>query len=245
MRTLIERVLLPAYLAVLLVLILAARAVAAAETPAEEDEVVLELVFVHHVDMGMHEQDIFIEHDPDSGRVYRATREDLDPESPLFRVARPVRHEPFDLRQKGPYRNGGALNLKLGQWLSGSGDGEYRCEDGTGRIDVRFRSLVPDGVYTMWHWFVSIPPTVPFNGIYGVPLGDRDGSQSVFRADRRGDVRYVREFQPCLQLSGEHLASALAINWHSDGQTHGPLPGELSVDSHRHLLLFLPRRSGL
>jgi hypothetical protein len=205
----------------------------------------LDLNFVYHVDMDMHEQDVFIEREPGSGQVWRATKADQDWNAPLYRVATAVEHAPFDPEAVGPYPKGEALGLTLGEWYAGRGKGSYSCKDGQGHIDVEFTKLVEDGVYTMWHWFVSMPPTTPFIGTYDLPMGARDGSQSVFRTDGEGNARFVRDFTPCLQMSGEHLAGALAVTLHSDGKTWGPLPGEFSTDSHVQMFLLLPKRSGL
>ena len=39
--------------------------------------------------------------------------------------------------------------------------------------------------------------------------------------------------------------SGLAIAYHSDAKTYGPLPGEFGSNSHIHLYLGLPKRSGI
>jgi hypothetical protein len=55
----------------------------------------------------------------------------------------------------------------------------------------------------------------------------------------------VKEFTPCLQLTGEHLASSLAVAWHSNDKTYGALPGEFATNSHIQLFMSLPKRSGI
>lgn len=97
----------------------------------------------------------------------------------------------------------------------------------------------------MWHYFIAWPPTDPFIGTYDLPVGARDGSESVFQADGQGQAVVKRTFKPCLQLTGEHLAAGLAIAWHSDGKTYGPLPGKFSTKSHVHMYTDLPKRSGI
>ena len=132
-----------------------------------------------------------------------------------------------------------------GRFPEAQGEGRYRCEDGAGELRVEFAKLVPNGVYTMWHAFMAWPPTEPFIGTYDLPIGARDGSASVFVADARGNATLVRRFKPCLQLTGEHLAAELAVGWHSDRETSGPLPGEFATKSHIHMYTGLPKRSGL
>ncbi|MGI9434018.1 MAG: hypothetical protein ACR2Q4_04175, partial [Geminicoccaceae bacterium] len=100
-------------------------------------------------------------------------------------------------------------------------------------------------VYTMWHDFMAWPPTEPFNGTYDLPLGARDGSENAFVTDADGHAVFERSFKPCLQLSGEHLMADLAIAYHSDGNTYGPMPGEFATKSHVHMYLGLPKRQGI
>ena len=216
-------------------------------TAAQEhdDSVHLPINFIYHKDMDMNEQDVFIQHEEGSSEVWRVSAADRDWSLPLYSAATPLDHAPFDPSDRGPFPRGEPLGLTLSEWFAGQGQGSYTCKNGTGNIDVQFSNLVRDGVYTMWHWFVSIPPTMPFIGTYDLPIGARDGSQSTFRTDAEGSARFVREFSPCLQLSGEHLAGALAVTLHSDGNTYGPLPGEFARDSHVQMFLVLPKRPGL
>ncbi|MCP4306595.1 MAG: hypothetical protein GY788_17340, partial [bacterium] len=100
--------------------------------------------------------------------------------------------------------------------------------------------LMPEGVYTLWHFFMAMPTTDPFIGTFDLPVGARDGSDSVFQADAKGGARFQKTIAPCLQMSGEHLASGLAVAYHSDGSTYGPLPGEFATDTHIQLFMLLP-----
>lgn len=225
---------------------LAESAQTAPETEAAYDKPVkLALNFVYHIDADMPEQDVFVERAPGSGKVFRATKGDRDLSQALFAAAEPLPHDPFDVDAIGPYTKGDPLGMTLGEWFGAKGHGSYRCENGEARIDVEFDGLVPDGVYTMWHFFMASPPTDPFIGTYDLPLGSRDGSESVFVAAADGSARFERRFKPCLQLSGEHLMAGLAVAWHSDGNTYGVEPGEFATNSHIQLFLGLPPRSGL
>lgn len=205
----------------------------------------LELKFAYHIEMDMAEQDVFIERVENSGKVYRVTKGDRDMKAQLYRTATPVHHNPFDPKAVGPFEKGEPLGLTLQQWLAGEGKGTYSCVDGKGRIDVKFEKMVPDSVYTMWHFFMAMPPTQPFIGTHDLPIGSRDGAQSVFKTNSSGNAHFQRTFTPCLQLTGEHLAAGLAVAWHSDGKTYGPLPGEFATNSHVQTFLLLPKRSGI
>ncbi len=203
-------------------------------------DVTLELGFFDHLDAGMPEQDVFVERTPGSDEVVRVTAETADMDAPLFlsSVAQP--HDPFDATNIGPFPKGTPLGMTLGTWLGASGSGRYVCEGGEGHINVTFSGLVPDGVYTMWHFFMTPTPTEPFIGTFDLPVGALDGSQSVFTADADGNAVFERTLASCLQLTGSQLASGLALNWHSDGQTYGPLPGDFGLNAHIQLFTVLP-----
>ncbi len=204
----------------------------------------IKLQFVNHLQAKLPEQDIYIERIAGSGQVFRVTAADKNSNVPLFAVASAVRHNPFSDRANGPYPKGRSLGITLGQWLSASGSGTYTCSSGRGTVAASFKKLVPSGIYTMWYFFLPVPPTQPFTGTLDLPLGARDGSQNTFRADARGNATLKASFKPCLQLSGEQLASGLAIAWHSDGKTYGSDAGAFGLHSHVQLFLLLPSAKG-
>ena len=203
------------------------------------------LTFRFHLDDELPEQDVFVQRESGSQKVYRVTNADRDMSLPLYAAARPLEHNPFDPAQVGPWPIGQTLGISLGEWLQAEGQASYGCENGVGNIQANFSGLVPDSVYTVWHYFIALPPTEPFIGTYDLPLGARDGSQAAFNTDGQGNAVFEQRFRPCLQLSGEHLTSGLAIAYHSDGKTYGPLPGDFASNSHIHMYVGLPQRSGL
>ena len=218
---------------------------AAIGSAALAEPVQFDIEFGNHIDLGMSEQDVYVLRDGEDGQVYRVNADDKDMDQPLFATAEPVAHNPMDPSTDGPWPKGKELGVTLGEWLSAEGSGTYSCTDGNGHIDIAFDGLMPDGVYTMWHFFMAMPHPEPFIGTYDLPLGDRDGSQSVFVADADGKATFERSFAPCLQLGGAHLASGLGVAWHSDGKTYGALPGEFSTISHLQLFTFLPANVGM
>ncbi|MEM8814268.1 MAG: hypothetical protein AAGE85_00430 [Pseudomonadota bacterium] len=225
--------------------LLAATVVQAEDGKREGTGQSLSLSFHYHLDADMYEQDVFLKRNASDSGVYRVTAGDRDMAAPLYRTAAFVPHSPYDPEQLGPYEPGEPLGITLGEWLSGTGQGEYTCADGEGRLDIRFGNLVPDGVYTLWQFFMADPPTEPFSGALALPVGARDGSQTIFRADADGNAHFEQRFRPCLQPTGEHLTAGLATAYHSDGRTYGPLPGEYATRSHIHMILMLPKRAGL
>ncbi len=218
--------------------------VSLAATTAPE-VVSFDLAFGTHLDMDLPEQDVYIERVPGSGQVWRVTKGDNDMNAPLFKAAVETKHDPFDESALGPHRRGEPMGMTLGRWLRHQGTGTYTCVDGIGTLELSFSGLVPNGVYTMWHAFMAMPPTQPFSGTLDLPLGARDGSESVFLADEDGNAEFVHSFTPGLEMSDVWTTSMLAINYHSDGKTYGALPGAFGLTAHIPLFVMLPHRDGI
>jgi hypothetical protein len=200
-----------------------------------------EVTFIDHVKAEMIEQDVFVEREPGSNQVYRVTLEEKDKflSQPVFTAAETTKHDPMNPEEVGPYPKGRALGFSLAEWLSATGTATVSCEEGKGQLDASFQNLVPNGVYTMWHYFVAWPLTEPFSS-YDLPVGDRDGSQSSFVADAQGNAVYSQSFEPCLQGTGNQLIAGVAIAYHSDGRTYGDHPGSFGDVSHVHLFADFP-----
>ncbi len=219
---------------------LAVSVVAVSAIAAQAATMTIDLQFVNHLQAKMPEQDVYIERTAAPGQVYRVTAADTDQKAPLFATAGPIRHNPFDPKVNGPYDKGKALGVTLGQWLAATGSGTYTCSSGAGTVQARFAKLMPNATYTMWYFFLPMPPTKPFTGTLDLPLGARDGSQNTFRTDGAGTAAFKATFKPCLQLSGEQLASGLAVAWHSDGKTYASDAGPFGSTTHVQLFLLLP-----
>jgi hypothetical protein len=210
------------------------------ETQAESG-LSLELAFITHLDANLPEQDIFIEREANSNDVFRPTKGDNNMQATLYKSARSIKHNPFDPKAIGPHAKGEPIGMNLGQWLAQKGSGTYTCQEGVAELDMSFAGLVPEGVYTIWHAFMALPPTDPFSGTLDLPLGARDGSESVFKAEADGSAKFVRSFSPCLALSNEWTTSMLALNYHSDGKTYKADPGDFGSKSHIPLFVMLPK----
>ncbi len=229
------------HVASLTIVALATSGSGALPTSALAETVSFEIAFMTHLDMNLPEQDVYIERTSGSNDVYRVTTGDHDMNAPLYATAVEVEHNPFDPKAVGPHPKGEPLGMTLGQWLKHTGYGNYTCENGVGRLDLEFKGLVPNGVYTMWHSFIALPPTDPFTGILDLPLGARDGSESVFVAAADGTARFQHEFAPCLEMSGNWTTSMLAIAYHSDGKTYKASPGSFGLNSHVPIFAMLPK----
>jgi hypothetical protein len=225
-----------------LVLAIAALGTGAAQGDDAGDRYRVEIRLPNHLALGMHEQDVFIARDGEPGVVYRVTADDVDRDAPLYATARPVAHNPVDPSDVGPFEQGPALGVTQGDWLDGVGHAVVTCEGDTGHVSATFDGLVPNGVYTLWYFFMAMPPTAPF-ATYDLPVGDRAGSENTFHADAQGHASLEVEVRPCLQLSGRQLLAGLAAAYHSDGQTYGGLPGDFGTVAHLHVFNFLPAES--
>jgi hypothetical protein len=222
---------------------LTASVVVDAEQPAET--VSFDVAFKTHLDMDLPEQDVYVEFEPGSGEIFRITKGFNDMSAPLFKTATPQKHDPFNPDALGPYAKGEAIGMTLGRWLQHQGTGTYTATDGVGTLDLSFSGLVPNGVYTMWHAFIALPPTTPFSGTLDLPLGARDGSESVFVADENGRAEFEHTFTPGLEMSDVWTTAMLAINYHSDGKTYGGVPGDFGLNAHIPLFVMLPSRDGI
>ncbi len=208
-----------------------------------------ELEFVDHIKAGMIEQDVFVEKTRGSGEVFRVGKTEAKryADAPVYRSKVPVRHAPFSPAKNGPYPKGASLGMSLGDWLKGSGRVSVTCSGDEGRIKALFRNLVPNGTYTMWYFRAAKAhmgcAECPFATI-DFPVGAKDGSQSPFAADARGNATFDASFKPCLKPSDDQLAAALGIAYHSDGKTYGPSPGDMGHTSHVQLFTVLPGPDG-
>ena len=206
-------------------------------------EGIIRLVFVDHLKAGLIEQDVFVEKDPGSNHVYRVLPSEKDHfiNAAIFTTSAGHHHDPFDESKTGPYKKGHALDMTLKQWLSAVGTADYSCEEGWGHFKANFRNLVPEATYTMWHFFMPAPPTIPFTGTLDIPMGDRTGKQSIFKTDSHGNANIDVTFEHCLQLGGDQLMSGMAIALHSDDKTYGSEPGAFGKVAHVQLFAMLPK----
>lgn len=201
--------------------------------------------FVNHVTAGMIEQDAYIEKVPGSGKVFRVTAEEAKKymDFPAYTTKTTVHHAPFATTGIGPFEKGKALGVTLGQWLAGTGTADYTCKGGTATITASFEKLVPNGTYTVWNFLAGKPhmgcPDCPFATI-DFPMGNRDGTQSMFTAGTDGTATYKATFAPCLTLGTDVLFSGVALAYHSDGKTYGKGPGEMGNRTHVQIFAGLP-----
>jgi hypothetical protein len=63
----------------------------------------------------------------------------------------------------GPYDKGMELGFTLDEWLNATGTAQITCENGAGSISAEFENLVPDGLSTMWQFWVGMPVPTHFS----------------------------------------------------------------------------------
>ncbi|MGH2427255.1 MAG: hypothetical protein ACRDF1_13365, partial [bacterium] len=94
--------------------VFAVMVVLAAALVAQAGSTSIKLQFVNHLKMQFAEQDVYIERAAGSGQVYRVTAQDKNMSAILYAAAEPIRHNPFDAKDLGPYKKGRALGISLG-----------------------------------------------------------------------------------------------------------------------------------
>jgi hypothetical protein len=93
---------------------------------------------------------------------------------------------------------------------------------------MTFDNLVPNGTYTVW---CAAYYGTALNSAVELPCGNPDGSENSFKADQSGRA-HVRITMTALPPSTVTAIQEIAIAYHSDGQTHGPMLGEHGHNAH-------------
>lgn len=201
----------------------------------------IELTFVDHLKAGLIEQDVFVTKNS-GNKVFRVLPEEREAylKAPLYKSKQAHHHDPFDKTKVGPYKKGESLGITLEDWLKAKGTATCSCEGGWGKVSASFENLMPDAKYTLWHAFIAKDNAENFIGSFDLPVGARNGSESVFRTDSNGNASIEVKFEKCLQLTDTQLISMLAIAWHSDNKTYGVYPGPFGQVTHLQLFAMMP-----
>ena len=122
--------------------------------------------------------------------------------------------------------------------LTATGTATVKCINQGTHVVVHLSGLRTKGVYTVWVFtyespgFDGMDPRVNRIGVGA--LGANDGSQNSFRASASGEGQLSQTMPPgalsafgnagaCLPL--DEFEFHLVVFSHTDGQTHGPVPG--------------------
>lgn len=156
----------------------------------------------------------------------------------VYAAATPIEHDPFKVSKNplGPFEKGKSLGFTLGQWLAASGIGVYGVDGGNAELDLSFKNLVPNGVYTVWCSRITFPPNFD---VVDTPCGAEDGSENSFKSDEKGNGAFSLKLKP-LEASTKETVSAIALAYHSDGKTYGTSPGDFGLNSHVQIFFLLP-----
>lgn len=202
----------------------------------------IELTFVDHLKAGLIEQDVFVQKNEGPKNVFRVLPEEREQylDHDLYTTKLSHHHNPFDKKLIGPYKRGKSIGITLRDWLKAKGTATCSCEGGWGKVEASFENLMPNAVYTMWHAFMAKDNKQDFIGTFDLPVGLRNGDQSVFKTNDQGYAQLELHFPKCLQLTDTQLMSMLAIAWHSDHQTYGISPGPFGQVSHIQLFAAFP-----
>jgi len=156
----------------------------------------------------------------------------------LYATATQTAHDPFKVGPNplGPFDKGKSLGFTLQQWLSASGIGIYSVDDENAELDLSFKNLVPNGIYTIWCSRITFPPNP---NIADMPCGAEDGSENSFTADDKGAGSFSVKLKP-LEASTKETASMVALAYHSDGKTYGASPGDFGSNTHVQIFFMMP-----
>lgn len=155
-----------------------------------------------------------------------------------YGAASATQHDPFKLGENplGPFEKGRSLGFSLEQWLGASGIGIYSVDGDKASLELSFKNLVPNGVYSVWCSRLTMPPDF---SVQDKPCGAEDGTQNSLAADGKGLASFSLSMNP-LEPSTKETASIIALAYHSDGKTYGSSPGDFGMNSHVQLFFMMP-----
>lgn len=156
----------------------------------------------------------------------------------VYAADSPTQHDPFKVGQNplGPFPKGKALGFTLEKWMSASGIGIYSADGENAELDLSFKNLVPNSVYTVWCSRLTFPPEPK---VADKPCGAEDGSENSFQSDEKGSSSLSLKLKP-LEHSTKETATVIAIAYHSDGKTYGASPGDFGLNSHVQIFFLMP-----
>jgi hypothetical protein len=197
--------------------------------------------FINHAQAGMAEQDVFLTSAAGGSVIRPSAEQALEIEwasSPVFRTSAPAEHDPFGLGETplGPFDRGQPLGFTLGEWMAASGHGSVATSDGNHLLELSFDSLIPAGLYTIWCSEIQMPPDF---AITDAPCGEADGSTNTFTADGSGQGAIAIPVAGLPQTT-DKVTGVIALAYHSDDATYGPLPGDFGSATHVQLMYMLP-----
>ncbi len=95
--------------------------------------------------------------------------------------------------------------------------------DGTAKVRLNFRNLIPNGVYTVWALWNTTPSGASDSAVVPLPFG---GFPNILVPNKAGRASFVRELASCpkdITLDGSQIMSVETV-YHSDGNASGIFP---------------------
>lgn len=126
--------------------------------------------------------------------------------------------------------DGSQLKVTLGQWEKAAGTVTFTCEHKKETADSALTGLIPSALYSVFVVHLRISGAARFT-----PWGDAAGTDNSFTASATGTAQPSNTVRGCLGPN-----SAAVVVWHSDGKTHGSIPGTIGQNWHNSVIAPLP-----
>lgn len=195
---------------------------------------VIEIKMLNHIQMGLPEQDVFIESTDNLQQVIRVegmlATSSANLSKPVFASTNAIEHDPFkvEANSTGPFPKGKNLGFTLGKWLDAKGSGTYQIDDENTQLNLNFENLISNSTYSLWCSEMTMPPNFK---VEDKPCGKTDGSENLFKSDDTGGGSIDIKMQPLIE-STEEMKTIITLVYHNDGKTHADKPGEFGLNSH-------------
>ncbi|MDE3029179.1 MAG: hypothetical protein KGH84_12355 [Paracoccaceae bacterium] len=119
---------------------------------------------------------------------------------------------------------GKPLGFTLGSWLGATGSVTIAPSASGAKMTASFKGLIPNGHYSIFENHFDQKPV-------GFTPMDGTGTKNNFVAGKDG-IATIRMPIPAMPTH----ANAVLLVYHSDGQDHGTVRGQIGIDAHHQLI---------
>lgn len=167
--------------------------------------------------------------------------EDLDPSTPLLFIEHNSALQ-FRCNPKHDLIDPLGKQLTAGEWFKASGDVEVTCiEEGT-QYDFRFEGLVPNGVYTIWHFPDNAGGALASHpgDIHNIFTAAASGTTTFSVIGTAGGMTFNGSVAACTRplRTSTSLRTLFVVVYHTDNRAWGETPGP--EDASVAHLVFVP-----
>ncbi len=142
-----------------------------------------------------------------------------------------------------PLRDPSGNPITLGDWKQATGHASIECVEGGTRYHFRFKGLIPNGLYTLWHFpgsgggaLASHRP----NDINNVMTANVAGNAHLIVVGTAGNMTFGGSVGACTLPTSENIGrgydfvggfgdALFMLEYHNDQRTHGPFPGPFNT----------------